>query len=425
MHSGRKRPVGKALVRAARAGLSLEGIDTSIVPNSYRDGILEGARPAMEIAEGLETEFTERFNRGADCFVLTAEQRWALRAMTGQKGSVSAKLLCSDIPLRMRLIKELIGQAKPQWFEHRKDPDRQYVSITIITDTGNTLARDPSIDLEALRRRADKLLRQAKLDGVFVIEVQLLTNFPRHGHGASHYWHVHCVATTKGPNFDIETLEAKLQASGRLSNIFGAPTVRITPITTLGHLMRSYAYMLKAPAVGKYLMPHPDIPKAWTFDKVFVRPDEALRLAEAMSHVQLGLAVHSVGEGKQLLRPAMKAVRAWHKARSAKARHKLADDFDIPELWAEVRNARRNNRYQPYLIGKPGTGGPSTEWMAVARRALDAMNAKRASSTPSGRRARAKDTMTGATRKGIKRPPKWARSAARRLGLLGHGRITD
>jgi len=120
----------------------------------------------------------------------------------------------------------------------------------------------------------------------------------------------------------------------------------------------------------------------------------------------------------------MKAVRAWHKARYVKARHKLADDFDMLEHWAEIRESRLNNRYRPYLIGKLGAGRPSTEWMAVARSALDAMNAKRASAKPLSGRTRAKET-TGAIRKRTKRPPKWVESAVRRLGLVGHDGSTD
>jgi hypothetical protein len=146
--------------------------------------------------------------------------------------------------------------------------------------------------------------------------------------------------------------------------------------------------MLKAPSVGKFLAPDPHIPEAWTFQKTFVRKDEALRLGEALSQLELGQLVHSVGHGKFLLRPAMKAVRAWHKSQYAKARNKLSKDADLAKLWAHVRVSRSNNSYGPYIFGRVLEQTQSATWTSIAAAALQALRAQ-----PSGQyeaRSRAK-----------------------------------
>lgn len=364
-----------AIKHLARGCPQLHEIDISIAPESYDDGVLAGPRPAMVIARNAASEFLQRVNDGADCFALTSEQRRVLWTITGQRKMMPWRLLASCLPLRLQLTTELIEHWRNHWRIHNRDASRQYMSVTIITDSGNTLARRGHADIEALRRRAYKLLCQVNLHGVFVIEVQLLTNFPRHGHGGTHCWHVHCVATTDDPNFDIETVQTTLRGSGRLSNIFDAPTVTITPIETLGHLMRACAYMLKAPAVGKRLAPHPVIPKAWTLEKVFIRKDEALRLVEALSQVQLGQIVHSVGLGKHILRPAMKALRELHKTSYQRTRKRLPVDYDMARYWAQLRNGRAGNRYDPYDFS-PKTPW-AADWEAIARKAFASIIAHR------------------------------------------------
>lgn len=408
------RKVSQAIRRNARHGARLEEIDTSCAPASPLDDVLPGVRPAMVIARDVADEFTDRFNRGCDCFALSKKQRTALRALTGHRG-MPERLLASCVPLRLQLSSALIGQWREHWHQHREDPNRQYMFVTIIADSGNTLARHAFINSEAERRRADKVLRQAKLHGVFSTEVQHITNFPRRGLGGTHCWHHHCVATTDDPDFDIEAVEAELCASGRLSNIFGAPTVTITPITTLAHLMRCCAYMLKPPAIGKRLVPHPQIPLAWTFKEVFVRKDEAVPLAEAISQVELGQIVHSVRQGKHLLRPAMKAVRAWHKARYYKARNKLAADFGVAGLWADIRGSRANNLYEPYVFLEKGTPRPAYDWVQIAEEALDAMNAERA-------RARGSASKRIDSRKPTKKRSRAAETAIERLARLRRGK---
>lgn len=178
----------KALLEYASAGAVLENIDTTFIPDSHYDGVLVGPRPARVIAEDAAREFTALFNAGVDCFNLSRKHRAVLRAIIG-KGGMPARMLLSCVSTRLRLTAELTKQWRSHWHQHRRERGRQYIFATIITDTGNALARRPEIDLETLRRRIDKLLRDANLQGNFVIEVQLITNFPRQGHGGTHCWH--------------------------------------------------------------------------------------------------------------------------------------------------------------------------------------------------------------------------------------------
>lgn len=411
--AAKKRPkMSGAMRRLARRGATLEDVDTSCAPPSPLDDVLR-PRPATVIARNVADEFIDRFNRGCDCFRLSTKQRTALRALTGQRG-MPERLLASCVPLRLQLIFELIRQWRDHWLQHRKDPDRQYMFVTILTDSGNTFARHAFINLEAGRRRADKVLRQAKLHGVSSTEVQHITNFPQRGHGGTDCWHHHCIATTDDPDFDIEAVAAELCDSGRLSNIFDMPTVKITPITSLAQLTRCCAYMLKAPAIGKRLVPHLLIPLAWTFENVSLRKDVIVRLAEAVSQVEIGQIVHSVGLGKHLLRPAMKALRAWHKARYYKARNKLAAHFDVAELWADIRGSRPNNRYGPYFFLKKGTAPAEYDWGPIAREALEAENAKRARARGSGPKRIDSPTHT-------KKRPRTPETAIERLERLWRG----
>ncbi len=408
----------KALIAFARGGATIEDIDTSFVPDSDFDGLLDGPRPASVIAEHAANEFSWRFIAGADCLKPNRKQERALRAIIG-KGGMPARMLVSCIPTQLRFFTELTDQWRNHWHQHRREPGRQYMFVTIITDSGNALARRPRINLEALRRRADKILRSAHLHGNFVIELQLVTNFPRRGDGGTHCWHVHFIGTTDDPACDVGSLQSALRKSGRLSNVFNAPTVTITPITSLAQLMRCCAYMLKAPAVGKFLRPHPRIPNAWTFDKVFVRKDEALRLGEALSQVELGQVVHSVCEGKHLLRPAMKAVRAWHKAQYAKAKNKLPEDFVVAKFWAGLRGSGLNNLNRPYIFRKPRDGCHFREWMKVALPALTALNtARERASAPKAPRVRSTKTKA---RSGVQKSRKWRRGALDRVQRPSRG----
>ena len=363
--------------RASRRGTSVELVDLSIAPSSPYDDVLPAPRTAKELAERAAEQFIERFNAGADSFSLDKGQAAALQAVIGQKG-MPARMLASCIPLRLQLALGLIEECRKHWKQHRNDSGRKYCFGTIITDSGNILARDGHVDPEALRRKIDKLLREAKLDAVFVIEVQLLTNFPSHGHGGTHCWHVHFIGTTNDPDFDIKGLESTMRDSGRLSNVFGAPTVKLKPITSLAHLMRCCAYMLKPPAIGKRLFPHTKIPNGWTFKKVFVRQDEAFRLGEALSRVAIGQLVHSVGEGKHILRPAMRKARAWHKSQWRKVKNKLPAGFDVAKLWADIRGSRANNLYQPYIFAQKGDAPSGDEWSKLAAEVLATINAARA-----------------------------------------------
>ena len=158
--------------------------------------------------------------------------------------------------------------------------------------------------------------------------------------------------------------------------MFGAPTVKITPIRTLAHLMRCCAYLSKLPAIGKRILPDPQIPSAWTFAKVFVRPDEALRLGEALSQVEVGQVIHSINNGKFILRPAMKAVRRWHKLKFCRTRRKLEQNYDIADLWAGAREARSRDLNKSYNIG---SDPPPYNWEDAARVALDRINGGRLS----------------------------------------------
>ena len=360
----------------ATKGAVLEDIDTSTIPYVHSNWIEDGPRPAREIAQHAAIEFTERFEAGSDCFKLTKKQAAVLRAIIG-RGGMPESMLLSCMPTRLHLTSALGGHWKKHWHKHRLEPSRQYMFLTGITDSGNTLARRPNVCPEALRRLFDKLIRQAGLHGNFVLEVQVITNFPRGGHGGTHCWHFHAILTTDDPDLDLGKLQAKLRQSKRLFNIFDAPTVTVKPIDGLAHLLRCCTYMLKAPAFGKFLAPHRDIPRGWTFKKVFVRKDEALRLGEAISQLELGQVIHSVRDGKHLLRPAMKAVRARHKAQYAKTRNKLPENFDLATFWAELRQGRKKNLYEPYAFSQSRTGCGSNEWVRVASKALKDINARR------------------------------------------------
>jgi len=192
----------RTLRKLANARPTIEEIDTSLAPVSNRDGVLEGPRHALTIAQDAADEFSRRYNHGLDSLLLDENQRRTFQALIG-KGGMPERLLLSCIPTRLEITVRLIDEFREHWHDHRAEPGRQYMFITFITDSGNTLARRPHIDLEALRRRTDKLLRPLQLDVVFMLEVQLLTNFPRFGDGGSHQWHAHCIATIDDETFDV------------------------------------------------------------------------------------------------------------------------------------------------------------------------------------------------------------------------------
>lgn len=369
----------KAMRRMMTRGAALADIDASqgsesdesyygIDPDKPWPPLIKAAKDAKHLIALV--------NRAADRLKLNHRQQNALRLASGQAGATE-RLLASSALVRLKLIGLLIKHWAERWVQHSSEPHRRYWWLTIAIDKGNTLARKPIVNLEGLRRSADKLLREFGLGGVFLIEVQVLTNFPRYGHGASHQWHVHVIVTTNGPDFDELATEAAMQALSRLSNVFGKPTVTIKPIPSLADLKRCCAYLLKLPVIGKFIAPDPKIPDEWTFKTTFIRPDEAFRLLEPLTHLEINQLVHAVGDGKHVLRPAMKDLRAWHKLQLRRTRNVLPGDFNMRGLWSQIRDTRKSNVYRPYAFVDVGVQRHESEWDIVAAQSLARMNAER------------------------------------------------
>ncbi|MEO9623196.1 MAG: hypothetical protein ABJF09_08865 [Qipengyuania citrea] len=204
--------------------------------------------------------------------------------------------------------------------------DRSFYHLTLLADEGVMSDRSPKLCLKLLKQKAHRALRKVGIDGVFVVEVQPLINWPQKGEGRTLLAHVHALCWTRvGSEGDSLAFFKEALGVGKdernlaWSCQFGARPIVVKKITERRGCPSYWAaYILKGltdaktrlPRKGHSILDGKSAFKLRSTTKA-LRPELAMRVYEL--HAQLGLFAMTggVGEGAAVLGRCKNRVRLW------------------------------------------------------------------------------------------------------------------
>lgn len=228
------------------------------------------------------------------------------------------------------------------------DPGQRWFHVTLLTDELIISEREPNLLLRRLKGKADKELRDLRLNGVACIDVNALPNHPRKGRGGSILFHVHVLAFTDQP-FDIVKARKSLAASRSWSCKLGAKPTHIVEIThTKGKACFWAAYDSKPPYEAKNRREGKDGKVKLMATEKGLRPNVAMRLLEGFSQLALRDRIFSVGEAKDLREEIIRRVTRWHRQRWPDLKPVKA--LKPQAFWRRYWKWSRTKGYKPWEI---------------------------------------------------------------------------
>jgi hypothetical protein len=279
---------------------------------------------------------------------MSREERRKLRLLMGTR-PIGPRPLLSDMKARRQAAYILIGLMARHWKYRPLAPERNYYFLTFIDNMGNTLDRNPEVNLGALRRKIDKAMRSMGLHGVVMIEVQALMNYPGQGHGRTLMYHAHAIAWTDKP-FDAFKHGTRINRSRSWNNAFEAAPVKITEMTKQpGEIEWLAHYIAKVPHDAKNRMPNQKHPGKYLLmqTRAGYRPELAVRVFEGLSQIELPDVLFGVGEGSLVRDAWRRKLLAWHHRRIS-GTLPITPPFDVAEYWRNLRARNGSKHFAPY-----------------------------------------------------------------------------
>lgn len=287
-------------------------------------------------------------------FHLNSAERDELTVLMGTRAATQ-RLVASNGRLRLQATAILIREFAELRRRSLRVHHRKFRHYSFIGPIVNEYRSE--IDIDAFRSVVDRLLRGARLNAIFAIELQALTNYPQRGLGRSFLINAHALAWSDDPSIDHDEIVKQMRASKALHSHLGAPTVVCTPrMTNDEGLERLASYMLKAPRAGKRRQRDPQNAGRFQLEGVSrVRSDLRLRLFEILSQLELTDLVHGVLDGKFIRSSWKQELVAWNEARARRLRMPLDRDYDVAKLWRAVRRRPGNGsrRFEPVRFYGP------------------------------------------------------------------------
>ena len=319
-------------------------------------------------------KFRESLDKRLEQLKPTSSDRHRWKGLVGD-APTAGQLRASDLSARRQYAKYLAKEVRQL---ARTGDDLKFYHITLLADEGIMSERTPTFRKRLLVRRANRAMAKAGLDGIYVIENQVLTGYPAGGKGKSILAHVHIVAWKRGHGTDNTRNAIKkaiTHSQGRRNYAwscrFGARPVVVKEITKkLGCPSYWIAYIMKAPKDAKNLVrqkanePESHIqPKAKFRNTIQgYRPEAAMRLFELFAQIPLSSVAHGRGEGDAMIHRSKVRLRLWDARRQAKWREetvKGVEPFDETAFWKRMRG-KRQSKFKRFLIDEPTIAGGST-----------------------------------------------------------------
>ena len=293
-------------------------------------------------------------NAALRTYKLRGDEKSELQAILGEAGATE-RLLTANRSVRRAATYILAGLLRDHRLASFAFPKRRHWHVSFLGPLVNEY--EPKLDVEAYGRSVYRLLDKAKLNAIFAVELQPLTNYPQRGNGRSFLMNAHALCWTDDPAFNAAAVLSAMNSSKSIRSVFGAPLVEFRERTLVaGSIEHSAYYLLKAPFEGKYRLRDPEKPTTWKFDKVHhVRPQFLLRLAEVLSLLEFTDLIWGVRDGKSIRRTLKKGLTAWNDIRREDQTHPLESGFDTAELWDRVRARDKNGsrKYLPIRLSGP------------------------------------------------------------------------
>jgi hypothetical protein len=308
----------------------------------------------FDAARASIRSFHNACNGALRAYKLRGAEKSELQAILGEAGATE-RLLTANRRVRRAATYILAGLLRDHRLASFAFPKRRHWHVSFLGPLVNEY--EPRLDIEAYGRSVYRLLHKAKLNAVFAVELQPLTNYPQRGHGRSFLVNAHALCWTDDPAFDAESAEDAMNESKSIKSVFGAPLVVFKERTlTAGSVEYSAYYLFKAPFVGKYRTRDPDVPTRWIFNEDHhVRPQFLLRLAEVLSLIEFTDLAWGVRAGKTVRRDWKKGLTHWNEVQCARPTYPLETGFDTAELWERIRARQENGsrRYSPIALFGP------------------------------------------------------------------------
>ncbi|MEG3086265.1 hypothetical protein [Sphingomonas sp. PB4P5] len=233
----------------------------------------------------------------------------------------------------------------------RAPPGRRFFHITFTPDTGNTVDREPIVNIDALQRMTQGVLRKYGLNAITSTEMQGLMNFPGKGPGRALMVHRHAIVWTDDPLFDFYTMAVDLNQARAWRSVLTKTPVVIEPMLKPKHFAAMANYLLKPPHDVSNSKPLKGTPGAFTMltTRAGYRPEFALRIHEGRSQINLCSSVTGVGEGDALVRAWRQDVKRWHAARPKGVPGGIGmEPFNVSKFWRRLRTGNGSQLFRPY-----------------------------------------------------------------------------
>lgn len=226
---------------------------------------------------------------------------------------------------------------------------------TFAWDEGITSERIPDVDIISLRGKVDKAMREYGLEGIGVVEVDVLTPIAgEKGRLLLFHVHVYCW-TSDGSKFDHTGAAGKLMKTRRFPNRLGAPSVKFRSVSRYEiSVARIAGYFTKFQPGAKNRIPRRNKPGSYVLRSTFrgFTPDSVVRLVEVMSHLDARDVVFSVGSGGRELRDRWYGkFMAWARRRDhPTARSRTDAQNDVAARWCGIRAGNGSKKLKPCRI---------------------------------------------------------------------------
>lgn len=371
----RLRRYGSRIPIKHAANTALGIFDVPTVPEDTGFDVTEWQHPDS-LMQRSNAEFGRLLDLAITNVNVSDRDRRTLRRELGviSMGRLPTRLQLANLRIRRQAYRLLYSAVRAAW----SGPPlarRRWFFITLVGDVGNSLEYRTVVELRRAKRDFAKMLADTGLHAIGMLEIQAGANYPGGGHGSTLELHAHAIGFTDNPAFPTHAVSRALCGRTILANWLGAPTVRIDPITSRGHLRRQCYYMCKAPFQGSRI--EPDGSKASGFRRVGVsieRPALALRIAEVLGHLTVDDAVFCTGKGGIALKGEwLRALREWH------GRRCCGHDVDVPALIQNVWNHGRTRISRPPIdIRRDTSRSVDSAWADAMRQEIALVHENRA-----------------------------------------------
>lgn len=280
---------------------------------------------------------------------------------------VRRELFCSDLVARLYAGRMFGEELSKMWGRSVERAARGklptfFAFATFIHRDWNCSDRDAAFNFRSIRNKVGRAIRAQGLNGIAIIELQSLSNYPEKGKGRSLMANVHALVWDR-KEIDATGWERTINSSSAWQTDFGCPALHVKALgeDTLDNRLnieRTVAYMVKPPCDSKFFKPQKNAPGRYKFASTVkgYAPNLALRLFECLSHIRLLEVVFGVGQdGVKWCHKWRSRVKIWQKNRFHAAELR---DVDPVKFWAKYRKKSGTQKFKPFRLLVGSARGP-------------------------------------------------------------------